>query len=268
MNEGFIKLFRSLLDWEWYDDINVKVLFIHLLLKCNYQDKTWRWIKIKKWELLTSRENLSIETKLSVMQIRTALKKLKSTGDITIKTTNNYTLLKLNNYNKYNWNNQQHNQQITNKQLTDNQQITTTKERKEIKKDNNIIINNNTEQSSEIIKEVEDRFWNKEINELQDFIKQQVELSGFIYKAWKYERARIKNLLTAKKIQELLEKFDLNIYEFVQKIIFLSSKLDFWAWKITNAETFYKHYDKILNEAIKLKQEKKQKEQTFKNEVF
>ena len=34
-----------MLDWEWYDDINTKVLFIHLLIKSNWKEKKWRGIK-------------------------------------------------------------------------------------------------------------------------------------------------------------------------------------------------------------------------------
>jgi len=265
MNEWYIKLFRSLLDWEWYDDINVSRLFIHLLLKANYTDKSWKWIDIKKGEYLTSYWKLSIETWLTLKQIRACLEKLKRTKEIEVKSTNNYSIIKLNNYKKYNWEDTQ--KGIQKDTQKDNQRATT-KERKEYKEDNNIIINNNKEQSSEILKEVEEAFWKKEINNLQDFIKEQVWLAWFIYKPWRYERARIKNLLEAKKIKEVLEKFELDIYEFVQKIIYISTKLPFWAWKINNAETFYKHYDKVLNEAIKLKQEKQQEEQTFKNEVF
>jgi len=37
-----------MLDWEWYDDINTKVLFIHLLIKANWKEKKWRGIKIKR----------------------------------------------------------------------------------------------------------------------------------------------------------------------------------------------------------------------------
>lgn len=137
MNEWFIKIFRSLINWEWYDDINTCRLFIHLLLKVNYINTKWRWIEIKKGERLTSYWNLSSEIGISVMQIRTCLKKLKSTGEITIKTTNNYTLIKLNNYDKYNWDNTQVNNPITNEQQTDNNQITTNKESKNIKKEKN-----------------------------------------------------------------------------------------------------------------------------------
>ena len=34
----YIKLYRSLIDWEWYKNINTKVLFIHMLLKANWKD--------------------------------------------------------------------------------------------------------------------------------------------------------------------------------------------------------------------------------------
>jgi len=127
--EWFIKLHRGLLKWEWYDDINTKVLFIHILLKANHTDKQWRGIDIKRWELLTWLNVLSSETWLSIQQIRTCYKKLKSTNEITIKTTNNYSIIKLINYNLY----QDNNKQITNEQQTDNKRVTTTNELKNVK---------------------------------------------------------------------------------------------------------------------------------------
>ena len=33
MNDGYIKLHRKIVDWEWYDDLPVFRLFIHLPLK-------------------------------------------------------------------------------------------------------------------------------------------------------------------------------------------------------------------------------------------
>ena len=36
--DGHIKLFRKFLEWGWYQDINTKVLFIHMLLKANWKD--------------------------------------------------------------------------------------------------------------------------------------------------------------------------------------------------------------------------------------
>ena len=47
--------------------------------------------------------------------------------------------------------------------------------------------------------------------------------------------------------------------EFCKSIIYMSSKLDFWNGKINNAETLYKHYAQVYNEAVNLKA-KKQKD--------
>lgn len=137
--EWFIQLHRKMLEWEWYDDINTKTLFIHLLLKANWKDKNWRGIYIKRWELLTWRITLAAETWLSEQQIRTSLTKLKSTSEITIKPTSKYSIVKLLNYNEYQWDNQQDNQQATNKQPASNQQVTTTNKVNNNNKENNII---------------------------------------------------------------------------------------------------------------------------------
>ena len=101
MDLGFISLHRSLINWEWYDDANVKVLFIHLLLTVNWEDKVWHGINIKRGSIITSYSKLAKETKLSVKKVRNSLEKLKSTGELAIKTTNKYTLISVVNYNKF-----------------------------------------------------------------------------------------------------------------------------------------------------------------------
>lgn len=109
-----------MLEWEWYDDTNTKVLFLHLLLTANHKAWKWRWIEIQEWETLTWLNVLSAETWLSVQQIRTALNKLKSTNEITIKSTNAFSIVKLNNWSEYQWNNTQSNKRATKKQQTSN----------------------------------------------------------------------------------------------------------------------------------------------------
>lgn len=129
MDYGYIKLHRKMIDWEWYNDINTKILFLHLLLKANWEEKQWQWITIERWEIISSIEHLSKETWLTTQKIRTSINKLKSTGEITSKSTSKYTLFKLKNYDSY-----QTEQQT--EQQTSNKQITTTKELKELKEKN------------------------------------------------------------------------------------------------------------------------------------
>ena len=101
MENSFIKLYRSLLDWEWWDDKNVTRLFLTILLSANWQTKKWHGMTIEKGSVFTSTEHLSKKSGLTMQQTRTALNKLKSTGEITIKSTNKGTLVKVENWGKY-----------------------------------------------------------------------------------------------------------------------------------------------------------------------
>lgn len=126
---GFIKLHKSLLNWEWYQNSNTVRVFLHLLLKANYSEKEWQGIKIKRGQFITSYEHLSKELgDISIMQVRTALNKLKLTGEITSKSNNLYTIITINNYSQYQGVNK-----LTNKRITNEQQLL--KNNKEINKE-------------------------------------------------------------------------------------------------------------------------------------
>ena len=144
-NQGWIKIHRKLLDWEWFEDNNTFKLFMYLLLKVNHENAKWRGVEIKRGETITSIEALAKSTTLTFQQVRTSLTKLKSTGEITIKTTNKYTLIELVKYGVYQigddennkQDNKQDNKQITNKQQTNNKQITTNNKEKNKENENN-----------------------------------------------------------------------------------------------------------------------------------
>ncbi len=95
---GWIKLHRKITEWEWYSDANTFRVFMHLLLTANYEDKRWRNINVKRGQIITGRMELAQTLRLSERQIRTALDKLKMSGVITIKTTNQYSLITVENY--------------------------------------------------------------------------------------------------------------------------------------------------------------------------
>ena len=124
--EGWIKLHRQIIEWEWFSDTNTFRVFLQLLLKANHKEKKYRGMVLKVGTIITSREILALETRLSVQQIRTALDKLKSTNEITIKTSSQGTIIEVVNYAKY----QLVTNEITNKQPINNQQVTTNKNEK------------------------------------------------------------------------------------------------------------------------------------------
>jgi hypothetical protein len=101
VNNGWIKMHRGLLDWEWYDDINVCRLFVHCLLRANHKPKQWRGKTINRGQFWTSLDTLSAETGLSKKQIRVAFDKLKSTGEVASKGQATGRMVTIVNYDSY-----------------------------------------------------------------------------------------------------------------------------------------------------------------------
>lgn len=96
--DSFIKIDKSFLYWEWYQDINTKCLFLHCLLKASHSDTSYRGHDIKRGSFLTSIRILASETGLSVQQTKTALEHLQKSNEITIKPTHKYTIITLEKY--------------------------------------------------------------------------------------------------------------------------------------------------------------------------
>lgn len=133
MSEAFIKLYKKMLDWEWYDDVNTCRVFIHCLLKANWKSGSWHGISYDPGQFITSLPSLAAETHLSIQQVRTALSHLKSTGEITDYQQANCRVITVNNWNEYQGDNRQSNRRSTGNQQAANRQSTADKEYKEYK---------------------------------------------------------------------------------------------------------------------------------------
>ena len=82
LENGFIKLHRRILQWEWYDEPNTYRLFLHLLLTVNVQDTQWHGMAVPRGARIASFTALATELRLSVKQIRVALAHLEQTGEV------------------------------------------------------------------------------------------------------------------------------------------------------------------------------------------
>lgn len=97
-SKDYIKLYRSLLEWEWFTDGNVLRLWIYILIKANWKDRKFKGEDIHRGEFVTTYAHMSEDTGLSVQEVRTAIKKLISTGEIKQKTTNKQQIISVEKY--------------------------------------------------------------------------------------------------------------------------------------------------------------------------
>lgn len=101
MAEPFIKLYKKMLKWEWYDDVNTFRLFLHCLLRANWESGSWHGIHYEPGQFITSLQTLSTETHLTVKQVRVALDHLKATNEVADLRQGNYRIITVVKWNEY-----------------------------------------------------------------------------------------------------------------------------------------------------------------------
>ena len=227
-----------MIDWEWYDDHTVQIVFIYLLLTTNHKDVVWHGMAINSGSTLTSINKLATSTKFSGMQIRNALNKLKSTGEITIKTTNKYSLITINNYADYQQDNTQDNKQttskVTDKQQANNKQSNNKQEEKNEKNEKKEYLPADDVSASATAKQ---EFGNKYINEIIEYLKVQSRLPAL--DETKENNRKYAYLLLNKYREPNEVDFELSLKRIKMLINYLS--LDkFWRPKVTSVVKLHK----------------------------
>ena len=216
MNGNFIKIDRKMLKWEWYKNEHTKNVFLHCLLKAYWKDTKIEGKTIPRGSFVSSIGNIAEELSLTPMEVRTALKHLKSTNELTSKGTNRNTVFTVTNYDLYQSKEQTEqqtdNKQITNKQQTDNEQITSKEQtinkplttNEEYKEDKNI---KNEEEREESKNEKKDTHLS-ERKQIIDYLNQKL---GARYRHGsglnkKYINARLNEGYTVDDFCEVIDK--------------------------------------------------------------
>lgn len=109
MEDSYIKILRKLKNWEWYKKPNMVHLFIHLLISANFIKGKFQGVDVERGQVITGIKKLSSDTGISEQSLRTCLKRLKLTGEITIKSTSEFSLITIVKYNDY----QQYEKKVT-----------------------------------------------------------------------------------------------------------------------------------------------------------
>ena len=98
---GHVKIDRKILEWEWYSDIKTCRLFIHMLLRANWKDGRFQGVEIKRGSFASSYRQIANETNLSEREVRTALKHLIATEEVTVIRHQKFSVFTIKNYDKY-----------------------------------------------------------------------------------------------------------------------------------------------------------------------
>ena len=159
---GFIKIYRSMLQWEWHDDPNTVATWLYCLMRANYATAKWHGEILRPGQFLTSYDHMSKDIGITVNQLRTAIKHLKCTHNITSQSTKRGTLITVENYDVYQSASEKVTNQITNnvtgKSQTDHKQTTTDKEEKESKEEKEREINRESDESAFYLKSNHEQF--------------------------------------------------------------------------------------------------------------
>lgn len=120
MDNGFITLSRKILDWEWYKNPATKDVFIHCLLMANWKDGRFEGYEIPRGSFASSSRNIAKATGLTLQSVRTAIKHLILTHELTQTPTPKFTIFTVVSYDAYQNANTVSNTRATHEQHTTN----------------------------------------------------------------------------------------------------------------------------------------------------
>ena len=98
---GYIKLYRQMKNWEWYQNSNVKSVFIHCLLKANFTPGKFEGVDIPVGSFVSSYNNLGIELGMSRSTVYDCISKLEKSGEVGRTPNGKFTVFTLFNYDKF-----------------------------------------------------------------------------------------------------------------------------------------------------------------------
>jgi len=133
MHRGFICSWRKSFDSDVSKNVNVWYFWSWCLHRACYQEQkvimNFQEIILQPGQLIFGRKKASEDMPLSEQEIRTCIRFLEKIGNLTIKSTNKFSIITIINWHIYQDKeqriNQHTNQQLTSKQPATNQQLTT-----------------------------------------------------------------------------------------------------------------------------------------------
>ena len=102
MENGWIRISRKIFRWRWYKDIITRAIFIHLIIKANYDDADYKDTIVHRGEMLTSYDELADENGVDRKTVIKAVRRLQRSGEIKVESRPRIgTRIHIVNYDKY-----------------------------------------------------------------------------------------------------------------------------------------------------------------------
>lgn len=210
---GFIVIQRKIKKWEWYTDANTCLVFFHLLLSANWEEGRFLGHVVPSGSLITSFAKLAEECGLSVRNVRTALKHLESTGEITRKVTNKWQAISLVKWAEYQDADYIPTRKVTNNRQASDKQLTTNKQ-------SNKATNNIKEINKEKISVPEDlpKALKEALTEWLEYKKERKD--KYTSTGWKQLMSRIRKESDKYGVEKMADTIRYSIMQGYQGILF------------------------------------------------
>lgn len=101
MKSGWFKMYRTIIDWEWFKEHDMTCFFIYCLCKANLSDKYWRGTLIKKGQAVISRPTVCSDLGIKDRRYRTIVSRLIKSGEILTQTSEKHTIVTIVNWERY-----------------------------------------------------------------------------------------------------------------------------------------------------------------------
>ena len=101
MKSGWLKIYRSIVDWEWFSEHDMTVFFIWCLCNANVDGRMWRGVYVKPGQLVVSRSTVCKELGISERRYRTIISRFSKSGEITMKPQGAFSILTIVNWEIY-----------------------------------------------------------------------------------------------------------------------------------------------------------------------
>ena len=116
------------------------IIFLDILLNANHKDKKYRGEIVKAGTLTTSYAKIAERTGSSLRTVRTVLRDLETTHEVTRQSNSKFTIITITNWHLYQGGDTLNDFETTSKRQSNDKQTTTNKNVKNVKNEKNIYI--------------------------------------------------------------------------------------------------------------------------------